>query len=323
MKNVWWIAHARGRFEVLEAPSSAGHGHAGAGASAIIVCSACRARWTGVNGCPLSRGGGIGRLGLVDGDCVERSNLHRQIIHKDTMDGRAKVESASKAVQDLNPGVTVETHCCNVNEGNVEELVRDYDLVVDGTDNLLVRYVLNDACVLLDKPLVSGSAVGFDGQATVYNYKGGPCMRCRIPQPPKSGQGACSDLGVLGPVPGLIGTMLAVEAMKILGDFGSTLSGRLYVYDAFACRTMTVKLGERKKECRVCGDSPTIRSLKDTQKFCEKYGLTPSCSSVPPKKLTRSSINLPCTPLPSLTHSLHSVTRARPRRRRHRRTSRC
>ena len=198
---------------------------------------------------------GVGTLHLVDGDIVERSNLHRQIIHTEAAADlqQYKVLSAANALKALNSSCNIQSYPIFVTCNNVLSLLEHVDLVVDGTDNVATRYILSDACVLLGKPLVSGAAIGMDGQATVYNYENkGPCYRCRFPKPPNATR-SCSDAGVLGPVPGLIGVLLAMEAIKIISNVGTPLSERMYHYDALEGRSMVFQLPGRRKNCIACG----------------------------------------------------------------------
>ena len=211
---------------------------------------------------------GVGRLGLVDFDVVDASNLQRQVIHRTEDIGRKKLDSAAEAVAGLNPGATVDRYDTALSSENALEILRDYDVVVDGTDNFPTRYLVNDACVLLGKPNVYGSIFRFDGQATVFAYPGGPCYRCLYPEPPPPGLvPSCAEGGVLGVLPGLIGLVQATETVKLILGVGEPLVGRLLLYDALAMRFRELRL-RRDPECPVCGDQPTIRSLIDYQAFC-------------------------------------------------------
>jgi molybdopterin/thiamine biosynthesis adenylyltransferase/rhodanese-related sulfurtransferase len=197
-------------------------------------------------------------LGLVDFDNIEVSNLHRQVIHKEASEGSSKVESAKQVVQLLNSDVKVEAHCIKLNASNSLPLVKSYDVIVDASDNPATRYMLNDVCVLAGKPLVSGSAIGMEGQITVYNHDGGPCYRCVYPNQPTAGTAPrCADAGVLGPIPGLIGCMQALEAIKVAAGMGGALNGKLCTFDGEDSSFRTFKL-KRSASCAVCGDSPTI-----------------------------------------------------------------
>ena len=211
---------------------------------------------------------GVGRIGVVDFDVVDASNLQRQVIHATSDIGRRKLDSAAEAMLDLNPGVTVDRFETALSSQNAFEILRDYDLVVDGTDNFPTRYLVNDACVLLGKPNVYGSIFRFEGQATVFAYPGGPCYRCLYPEPPPPGLvPSCAEGGVLGVLPGLIGMVQATETVKLILGAGTPLVGRLLLYDALAMRFREVKL-RRDPECPVCGDKPVIRELIDYQAFC-------------------------------------------------------
>lgn len=218
----------------------------------------------------------MGRLGLVDHDKVEVSNLHRQIIHTEADKGQKKVFSAAESCRGLNSDITVEPHEVKLTSENVAALVAQYDVIVDATDNPTSRYIINDACVFAAKPLVSGSAIGFEGQLTVYNYlpppptqvadaKRGPCYRCVYPKPP-SGAAAprCADNGVVGPVVGVIGSLQAMEAIKVLSGQGGVASGKITLYDARSCEFSSFKLRPRHKKCPVCGDDPSITCLEDS-----------------------------------------------------------
>jgi len=210
---------------------------------------------------------GIGHLGIVDADSVELSNLQRQIIH-DTRDvARAKVSSAEARVHALNPHVAVATYRTRLTSGNALELLGGYDVVVDGSDNFATRYLVNDACVLLKKPNVSGSVLRFEGQASVFSAGDGPCYRClfREPPPPALVQN-CADSGVLGVVPGLIGVIQAAETIKLITGIGETLVGRLLLVDTLRMRFRTIDL-EKDPECVACGRRE-ITSLIDYEAFC-------------------------------------------------------
>jgi adenylyltransferase/sulfurtransferase len=210
---------------------------------------------------------GIGHLGIVDGDSVELSNLQRQVIH-DTRDvGRAKVASAEARVHALNPHVDVATYRTRLTSSNALELLGDYDVIVDGSDNFATRYLVNDACVLLRKPNVSGSVLRFEGQASVFSAGDGPCYRClfREPPPPALVQN-CVDSGVLGVVPGLIGIIQAAETIKLITGIGETLAGRLLLVDTLRMRFRTIDLA-KDPECVACGRCE-ITSLIDYEAFC-------------------------------------------------------
>ena len=226
---------------------------------------------TGGLGAPLGMylaAAGVGRIGLVDFDVVDFTNLQRQIIHGTKDVGRKKLDSAADTMLDINPYVEIDRHEVALSSGNALQILRDYDIVVDGTDNFPTRYLVNDACVLLGKPNVYGSIFRFEGQATVFAYEGGPCYRCLYPEPPPPGLvPSCAEGGVLGILPGTIGLIQATETVKLILGIGEPLVGRLLLYDALAMRFRELKL-RRNPECPVCGDHPTIRELIDYQEFC-------------------------------------------------------
>jgi adenylyltransferase/sulfurtransferase len=210
---------------------------------------------------------GVGRIGVVDADAVELSNLQRQVLH-DTRDvGRAKVESARDRLHALNPHVDIVAYHTRLTSRNALELLRDYDVVLDGTDNFQSRYLINDACVLLDKPNVYGSVIRFEGQASVFGTKNGPCYRCLFREPPPPGLVPnCSEGGVFGVLPGLVGMIQATETIKLLAGIGEPLIGRLLLVDALRMRFRTIELA-RDPECRACGTGE-ITTLVDYDAFC-------------------------------------------------------
>jgi sulfur-carrier protein adenylyltransferase/sulfurtransferase len=211
---------------------------------------------------------GIGRIGIVDFDEVDVSNLQRQIIHGTSDLGRKKLDSAADKMQDINPHLKIEKYDVPLNSENALEILRGYDIVIDGTDNFPTRYLVNDACVLLKKPNVYGSIFRFEGQATVFAYEDGPCYRCLYPEPPPPGLvPSCAEGGVLGILPGMIGIVQATEAVKIILGRGTTLKNRLLLYDALGMRFRELKL-KRDPACPVCGDHPTVTKLIDYQEFC-------------------------------------------------------
>ncbi|HEX9440671.1 MAG TPA: molybdopterin-synthase adenylyltransferase MoeB [Roseiflexaceae bacterium] len=212
---------------------------------------------------------GVGHIGLVDFDVVDESNLQRQIVHGTSTLGIRKTESAKRRLWDLNPHVEVTTYEEQITSENAFELLRPYDVIVDGTDNFPTRYLTNDASVMLGKPNVYGSIFRFEGQATVFHPKaGGPCYRCLYPEPPPPGLvPSCAEGGVLGVLPGVIGTIQATEAIKLLTGIGETLIGRLMLYDALAMRFRELKL-RRNPDCPVCGEHPTVTELIDYEQFC-------------------------------------------------------
>ena len=211
---------------------------------------------------------GVGTLGLIDFDVVDASNLQRQILHGTPDVNRPKLKSATDRINALNPEVRVETHETSLTSKNALALLKDYDVILDGTDNFPTRYLVNDACVLLGKPNAYGSIFRFEGQASVFATKGGPCYRCLYPEPPPPGLvPSCAEGGVLGVLPGVIGTIQATETIKLILGGGETLVGRLLLYDAWRMRFRELKL-RRSAECPVCGDAPTIRELIDYNQFC-------------------------------------------------------
>jgi adenylyltransferase/sulfurtransferase len=211
---------------------------------------------------------GIGRIGIVDFDEVDVSNLQRQIIHGTKDLGRKKLDSAADKMQDINPHLKIEKYDVPLNSENALDILRNYDIVIDGTDNFPTRYLVNDACVLLKKPNFYGSIFRFEGQATVFAYEDGPCYRCLYPEPPPPGLvPSCAEGGVLGILPGLIGVVQATEAVKIILGQGTTLKNRLLLYDALGMRFRELKL-KRDPACPVCGDHPTVTKLIDYQEFC-------------------------------------------------------
>ena len=211
-------------------------------------------------------GAGVGRLGLLDSDRVDLSNLQRQIVHPDAARGRSKAEVGAERARELNPNVDVVAHDVHLSRDNALEILRPYDLVIDGTDNFATRYLANDAAYLLGKPLVHGSIFRFEGQVSDF-VPGHGCYRCLYPEPPPPGLvPACSAAGVLSILPGVIGTLQGVEAVKLLLGVGKPLVGRLLLHDALAMSFREVRL-RRNHACALCGDHPTIRELVDYDAF--------------------------------------------------------
>jgi adenylyltransferase/sulfurtransferase len=212
---------------------------------------------------------GIGKLGIVDFDTVDYSNLQRQILHSDADVGVSKAESAKAAIAALNPNVEVELYKTRISSENAFDLIRPYDIVVDGTDNFPTRYLTNDACVLLKKPNVYGSIFRFEGQASVFApHLGGPCYRCLYPEPPPPGMvPSCAEGGVLGVLPGIIGCIQANEILKLALGKGTTLINRLMLFNALDMKFRELKL-RRDPKCPVCGDNPTVKELIDYEMFC-------------------------------------------------------
>lgn len=211
---------------------------------------------------------GVGRIGLVDYDVVDFSNLQRQVIHGMSTLGELKVESARRRLLDLNPEIQVDVYNEPYTSQNALEIARDYDLIIDGTDNFPTRYLTNDVCVLLGKPNVYGSIYRFDGQVSVFDARRGPCYRCLFPEPPPPGLvPSCAEGGVLGVLPGTIGTLQATEALKLLLNIGDPLIGRLLLFNALDMTVETVKL-KKNPRCKICGPNPEVTELIDYEQFC-------------------------------------------------------
>ena len=211
---------------------------------------------------------GVGTLGIIDNDVVDISNLQRQILHANDRVGMPKVESAKKTLEGLNPDVKVIPYQAKLTSENIMDILKDYDLVVDGCDNFPTRYLVNDACVLTGKPNVHGSIFQFEGQATVFYPGKGPCYRCLYPEPPPAEMApSCAEAGVLGVLPGLIGVIEALEAVKLILGKGDTLVGRLLHFNTLTMEINTLKL-RRDPNCPMCGDNPTIHELIDYEEFC-------------------------------------------------------
>jgi adenylyltransferase/sulfurtransferase len=212
---------------------------------------------------------GVGTLGIVDFDVVDVSNLQRQILHRVDGVGRPKVESAIEAIASLNADVTVVPHRALLHSDNALDIIKDYDLVINGSDNFPTRYLVNDACALLGKPLVDGSIFRFEGQLTVFDpAHGGPCYRCLYPDPPPPGEvPSCAEGGVLGVLPGVIGSLQAAEAVKLILGIGEPLVGQLVLFDALDARFRQVKV-HKDRDCPVCGENPTVTELIDYEQFC-------------------------------------------------------
>ncbi|CAL8235534.1 unnamed protein product [Boreogadus saida] len=223
-------------------------------------------------GCPLAQylaAAGIGRLGLLDYDEVELSNLHRQVLHREESQGQAKALSAATAVNRLNSTVECIPYNLQLSSENALQLIQQYDIVADCSDNVPTRYLVNDACVISRKPLVSASALRMEGQLTVYNYRGGPCYRCLYPVPPPAETVTnCSDGGVLGVVPGIMGCLQALEVIKIASGQGSSCGQQLVMFDALDTRFRSIRLRPRQPECAVCGEKPSVTQLVDYEALC-------------------------------------------------------
>jgi sulfur-carrier protein adenylyltransferase/sulfurtransferase len=211
---------------------------------------------------------GIGHLGLVDFDKVDHTNLHRQVIHGTENVGMLKVESAKQRIASINPNVKVDTYATALSSENIMDIIKDYDVVIDGTDNFPTRYLVNDACVFTKKPNIYGSIFRFEGQATVFYPGQGPCYRCLYPEPPPPGEvPSCAEGGVLGILPGIVGLIQATECIKLIIGQGKSLVGRLLIFNALEMSFREVRL-RRQKNCPVCGDNPTLTQLIDYQEFC-------------------------------------------------------
>jgi molybdopterin/thiamine biosynthesis adenylyltransferase/rhodanese-related sulfurtransferase/molybdopterin converting factor small subunit len=211
---------------------------------------------------------GIGRIGIVDFDVVDFSNLQRQLLHTTPDVGRSKLASAKDKITALNPNVQVDTYEVALSSQNALELFAPYDVILDGTDNFPTRYLVNDACVLSGKPNAYGSIFRFEGQASVFATKGGPCYRCLYPEPPPPGLvPSCAEGGVIGVLPGIIGVIQATEAIKVILGIGEALIGRFLIYDALNMKFRELRL-RRDSECPVCGDNPTVKTLIDYEQFC-------------------------------------------------------
>lgn len=223
-------------------------------------------------GCPVAQylaAAGIGRLGLLDYDTVELSNLHRQVLHGEENQDQAKALSAANAVKRLNSTVQCVPYHLQLSSENALQLIQQYDIVADCSDNVPTRYLVNDACVLSGKPLVSASALRMEGQLTVYNYRGGPCYRCLYPVPPPPETVTnCSDGGVLGVVPGIMGCFQALEVLKIASGHGSSCGQQLVMFDAQDARFRSIKLRPKQAGCAVCGENPSVTQLVDYEAFC-------------------------------------------------------
>ena len=222
---------------------------------------------------------GVGRIGMVDFDVVDFSNLQRQLLHGTSSVGRSKLESAKDRLSDLNPHIEIDTYETTVSSENALDLFKPYDVILDGTDNFPTRYLVNDACVLAGKPNAYGSIFRFEGQASVFATKEGPCYRCLYPEPPPPGLvPSCAEGGVLGVLPGIIGVIQATEAIKLILGVGEPLIGRFLIYDALKMRFRELKL-RKDPDCPVCGTHPTVTELIDYEQFC---GIRPEPAVVQP-----------------------------------------
>jgi sulfur-carrier protein adenylyltransferase/sulfurtransferase len=226
---------------------------------------------TGGLGAPLGlylAAAGVGRIGLVDFDTVDFTNLQRQVLFGTTDVGRPKIEAAAEHLRNLNPEIQIDTFETHLTSENALDILKDYDIIVDGTDNFPTRYLVNDACVLLGKPNVYGSIFRFEGQITIFGAPDGPCYRCLYPEPPPPGLvPSCAEGGVLGVLPGIVGTIQAAETLKLIIGKGQSLAGRLLLFDALAMKFRELKL-RKNPECPVCGEHPTVTKLIDYAEFC-------------------------------------------------------
>jgi sulfur-carrier protein adenylyltransferase/sulfurtransferase len=241
---------------------------------------------------------GVGKLGLIDFDVVDKSNLQRQIAHGESTVGKLKVDSAKEKIADLNSDVDVVVYNERLTSKNALEIFKDYDVIVDGTDNFPTRYLANDACVLLKKPYVYGCILKFDGQVSVFDSRTGPCYRCLYPEPPPPGLvPSCAEGGVLGVLCGVVGTLQATEAVKLVLGKGDTLNGRLMLYDALGMKFREMKL-RKDKNCTICSDHPTITELIDYEQFC---GILP-----PGKKIILADMEIEPTAVKNMMDSKKS-----------------
>jgi adenylyltransferase/sulfurtransferase len=223
---------------------------------------------------------GVGRIGIVEFDTVDASNLHRQVLFGSRQVGKAKLACGAERLRDLNPHIDIEEHACALTRDNAREIISRYGLVADGADNFSTRYLVNDACVLEGKPLVSASILAFEGQLAVYNHAGGPCYRCLFPVPPPAGVvPSCAEGGVLGILPGVMGTLQATEVIKLALGLGEVASGRLVHYDALALAFSSFNV-QKDPRCAICGDNPAITELVDYDAFC---GLGAAADSLVPQ----------------------------------------
>jgi molybdopterin/thiamine biosynthesis adenylyltransferase/rhodanese-related sulfurtransferase len=233
---------------------------------------------------------GVGRLGILDFDTVDETNLQRQITFSTKDVGRPKAVAAQERLAGINPTIRIDTYRTRLTSGNALELFRDYDIIVDGTDNFPTRYLVNDACVLLGKPNVYGSIFRFEGQATVFGYPGGPCYRCLYPEPPPPGLvPSCAEGGVLGVLPGIVGSIQAMETIKLILGIGEPLIGRLLLFDALAMHFRELRL-RKNPACPICGDHRTINKLIDYEEFCGIRGeeapiMTTGIPEITPREL--------------------------------------
>jgi adenylyltransferase/sulfurtransferase len=231
---------------------------------------------TGGLGSPISMylaAAGVGKIGLVDFDTVDDSNLQRQVIHSTKKIGTPKVESAKQFLQDLNPFVEINTFNERLTSSNIERIAEDYQIIIDGSDNFSTRYLLNDYCVFKKKPYIYGSIFRFEGQISVFDAQNGPCYRCIFPTPPPPGiVPTCGEGGVFGILPGTVGTLQATEVIKLILGLSEDQFGKLYLYDAIDLSVQTIQL-KKNPNCKICGNNPEINTLEDTEFFCNLHGM--------------------------------------------------
>ncbi len=229
-------------------------------------------------GCPAAfylAAAGVGTLGIIDSDVVDRSNLQRQILHNEERIGEPKVESAKQTLKALNPDINIITYREKLDRTNVMEIIKDYDIIVNGCDNFPTRYLINDACVFTKKPLIDGSIFRFEGQVCVFDAQQGPCYRCLYPEPPPPEMApSCQEAGVFGALPGIVGTAQAIEVIKLILNKGTPLIGRLLTFDALSMKFKELKI-RKDKACPVCSEKPTITELIDYEWFCAYSGGDP------------------------------------------------
>ena len=231
---------------------------------------------------------GVGRIGIVDFDVVEKSNLHRQVLYTESDIGKSKAEVARHRLLEINPNVSVEIHKVRLDSSNALEVLKDYDIVMDGTDNFPTRYLVNDACVLLGKPNVYASIFRFEGQASVFYAKRGPCYRCLFPEPPPPGTvPSCAEGGVLGVLPGIMGSIQAAQGIDLILGKGTPLVGRLLLFDALDMKFRELKI-RKNPNCPVCGANPTVKELIDYEAFCGVREELESGLEITPSALKRS-----------------------------------
>ena len=253
------------------------------GSSALIV----GAGGLGIPASVYLAAAGVGRIGIVDEDMVEKSNLHRQTIYSEADVGRPKARVAGEKLRDVNPHISVEPHEVRLSSANAMDILKGYDVVVDCTDNFPARYLINDACVLLGKPDVYASIFRFDGQASTFHSRKGPCYRCLFPEPPPPDSVQnCAVAGVLGVLPGIMGSIQAVEAMKLITGLGGSLFGRLLLFNATDMSFNELRF-KKNPDCLVCGRKPTVRKLIDYEEFCGARRAPPLVEEVAPMELKR------------------------------------